>query len=127
MSSAQRSRVLSPVTVMRTPSDLLLRTSSLPLGAGVATGVSEVDGLRTGGGQRTCTTRVGRTGWFRLGLCLVDVVFPLFDDLLGEVGDVLGVVGTELAHGEPGLALLRGRVGDGRTSRTKYPPAAALR
>lgn len=47
MSSAHRSRVLSPVVVILTPSDLLLRISALPLSVGVATGVREVDCLRT--------------------------------------------------------------------------------
>ena len=118
MSSAQRSRVLSPVVEILTPSSFALRTSGFPFGVAAGMGVTDVDCLRTR--RRASNSNrepppQRRTGWFAIdgrfgargGFGLVDVVFPLFDDLFGEVGDVFGLVGAQLSDGETRLALLR--------------------
>lgn len=122
MSSAHRSRVLSPVVIILTSSTLTLRTWGFPLCVGVGTGVTEVDCLRTD--ARASVDEHASAGrlrtwwwwwWFSVGWCfgarcgfrLVDVVFPLFDDLLCQVGDVFRVVSAKFANGETRLALLR--------------------
>ena len=100
-----------------TPSTLELLTSGLPFGAGgvALEGVTETDGLRAGiaesavgqdNSPRTWWLPIDRRLAARPTLCSLDLVLPLFHDLFGEVGYLLGIMGSEFADCETSPAFL---------------------